>query len=40
MRCWVNQRKGFIKYALENDYKICPTIVLGEHKGFWTLEAL
>ena len=37
MRIFIKQRKGFIKYALEFNYTIYPTLFLHEHKLFWTL---
>jgi len=28
MRCYINNRKGFIKYAIENNYVIYPVLML------------
>lgn len=38
MRIWIKNRKGFIKYSLENDYTIHPIMVLNEHQAFSTFD--
>ena len=38
-RCWIKERKGFIKYAIQYNYAIRPVLITKEHQGFWTLEA-
>lgn len=38
IRCWINNRKGFIKYALEHGYTIYPVIMMNEHKAFSMFE--
>jgi hypothetical protein len=34
---YINQRKGFIKYALQHGYEIYPIFVFGEEKSYYTL---
>jgi hypothetical protein len=36
LRIYIKERKGFIKYALENNYTIYPVLSINEHKMFWT----
>ena len=36
LRVYIKKRKGFIKYALENNYAIHPVLAVNEHKYFWT----
>ena len=38
MRCYINNRKGFIKYAIENNYVIYPVLMLKQHQAFSTFE--
>mmetsp|Transcript_4489 Transcript_4489/g.398 ORF Transcript_4489/g.398 Transcript_4489/m.398 type:complete len:124 (+) Transcript_4489:361-732(+) len=35
-RLWINDRKGFIKYAIEFGYKVHPVFVFNENKGYKT----
>mmetsp|Transcript_13153 Transcript_13153/g.1174 ORF Transcript_13153/g.1174 Transcript_13153/m.1174 type:complete len:109 (+) Transcript_13153:351-677(+) len=35
-RIFNNNRKGFIKYAIEYGYSIHPVFVFNERKGYWT----
>lgn len=39
-RLFLNNRKGFIKYALQYGYKVQPAYVFGEEQTFWTLEVM
>lgn len=38
MRIYIKHRKGFIKMALRYGYNVVPTLVLGEHQIFKTLD--
>ena len=38
MRFFINNRLGFIKYALKYGYTLRPVIVMNEHKAFSTLD--
>lgn len=38
MRVFLKNRKGFIKYALKHKYTLYPTIVMNEHKAYWTFD--
>lgn len=38
LRIFIQNRKGFIKYALKYGYTIRPVIILKEHQAFWTLD--
>jgi 2-acylglycerol O-acyltransferase 2 len=38
LRVYITKRKGFIKYAMENNYSIYPTICMQEHQAFWTFD--
>lgn len=40
MRCWVENRKGFVKYALEHGYTIYPVLMMNEHKAYSTFQPL
>jgi len=40
LRIFIKNRKGFIKYALENNYTIRPILTLNEHQAFWTFDYL
>lgn len=39
-RVYLNDRKGFVKYALKYGYSIQPTYVFGEELTFWTMDLL
>ena len=34
-RLFINERKGFVKYALQYGYSIQPSYVFGEERGYW-----
>ena len=36
LRVFIKERKGFVKYSLENNYTIYPVLAVNEHKFFWT----
>ena len=36
LRIFIKERKGFVKYSLENNYTIYPVLAVNEHKFFWT----
>jgi 2-acylglycerol O-acyltransferase 2 len=38
LRVFIKNRKGFIKYAMENNYSIHPMICMQEHQAFWTFD--
>ena len=38
LRIFIQNRKGFIKYALKFNYSLYPTLVLNEHQVFWTFD--
>ena len=38
LRVFINNRKGFIKYALQNGYTVRPVLIYNEHKAFQTLD--
>jgi len=38
LRIFIENRKGFIKYALKYNYTLYPTLVLNEHQAFWTFD--
>jgi hypothetical protein len=40
LRVYIKKRKGFIKYGMENNYSIYPTICMQEHQAFWTFDYL
>jgi len=40
LRVYIRKRKGFIKYAMDSNYSIYPTICLQEHQAFWTFDYL
>lgn len=40
LRIFIKNRKGFIKYAMENNYSIYPLLYLKEHQAFWTFDHL
>lgn len=40
LRVYIKSRKGFVKYAMENNYTIYPVLVLREHQAFWTFDHL
>ena len=37
-RIYIRKRKGFIKMALKTGYKICPVLIMNEHKMFQTTD--
>mmetsp|Transcript_26067 Transcript_26067/g.49229 ORF Transcript_26067/g.49229 Transcript_26067/m.49229 type:complete len:156 (-) Transcript_26067:156-623(-) len=36
-RVYLRKRKGFIKYALQYGYKVCPAYTFGESNTYWNL---
>ena len=40
LRVFIENRKGFIKYALRYGYKIRPVLILKEHQILWTFDHL
>ena len=39
-RVFIKQRKGFVKYALQNGYKLVPTYTFGEERTYWAFSWL
>ena len=37
-RVFINERKGFIKYALRYGYTVYPMYIFGENKMYYTIE--
>lgn len=36
---FIKKRKGFIKYALQYNYKVYPIYIFNEHKMFYTMKS-